>query len=73
MKNNGRIRRMACIMSYTLIMVAFWGVQYWINPHLVSAMAKVVVEYVCGAILCGIVSVWLNQRRNSEASDGKEV
>ena len=73
MKDNGRIHTVACIMSYTLIMVAFWGVQYWINPHLVPAMAKAVVEYVCGAVLCGIVSVWLNQRRNSGLSDSKEA
>ncbi len=73
MKNNYRMRTVSSIIAYTLLIIAFWAMQYGINPHLVPSMTKVAVEYICGVILCGIVSGWLNRCRSCLLSNDKEL
>ncbi len=73
MKNNYRIRTVSSIIAYTLIMIVFWAIQYGINPHLVPSVTKGSIEYICGVILCGIVSGWLNRWRDRLLSNDKEL
>ena len=65
MFRNWLIHAIISIVTFTLIMVVFWGVQESLNPHLLYSVTSCLTQYGCGVLLCGVFTgVWMVRKNH---------
>lgn len=64
MFRNWLLRTTISIVTFTLIMAVFWGVQYSLNTHLLSSVTGCLAQYGIGVLLCSVfMGMWTVRKK----------